>query len=306
MKIGYFADGPWSHLAFEKINQDESLEISFIVPRTDTSDFTLRKYAEEFDIAYLSNSKVNSPEFLERATSFDCDLFVSMSFNQIFRKRITNLPRLKTINCHAGKLPFYRGRNILNWVLINDEKEFGITVHYIDEGIDTGDILLQRSFPITDEDDYSTLLQVSHSECANILYDAIKLIQRDEHKPVNQKTIHPIGNYFGVRTFGDEVIDWSTSSRHIFNFIRAICAPGPKARTFLGNEEVFINKAEIIDSAPNYINTTGQIVGKNDRGIVVKTGTSTILITDYASIAKLKVGDRLHGPICNCDPKKAT
>ena len=82
-----------------------------------------------------------------------------------------SLPKLKTINCHAGKLPFYRGRDILNWVLINDEKEFGITVHYMDEGIDTGDIILQRTFPITDEDSYKTLLERSYDECANILYN---------------------------------------------------------------------------------------------------------------------------------------
>ena len=63
-----------------------------------------------------------------------------------------NLPKLKTINCHAGKLPFYRGRNILNWALINDEKKFGITVHYVDEKIDCGDIILQRIFKITDKD----------------------------------------------------------------------------------------------------------------------------------------------------------
>ena len=73
-----------------------------------------------------------------------------MSFNQIFRKDIINLTPIGIINCHAGKLPFYRGRNILNWVLINDEKEFGITVHFVDEGIDTGDIILQKTFPITD------------------------------------------------------------------------------------------------------------------------------------------------------------
>ena len=70
---------------------------------------------------------------------------------QCTRHKNTNMPPLKTINCHAGKLPFYRGRNILNWVLINDEREFGITVHYVDEGIDTGDIILQRVFPITDK-----------------------------------------------------------------------------------------------------------------------------------------------------------
>ena len=66
------------------------------------------------------------------------------------------------------KLPFYKGRNILNWVLINDEKEFGITVHYVDEGIDTGDIILQETFPIIDSDDYSTLLDKAYEECPRL------------------------------------------------------------------------------------------------------------------------------------------
>ena len=80
-----------------------------------------------------------------------------MSFNQIFKREMIDLPKYGTINCHAGKLPFYRGRNILNWALINDEKEFGITVHYMDEGIDTGDIIVQRTYPIGEEDDYGIL-----------------------------------------------------------------------------------------------------------------------------------------------------
>lgn len=67
------------------------------------------------------------------------------------------------INCHAGKSPLYRGRNILNRALINDEKEFGITVHYVDEGIDTGDIILQRVYEITDEENYATLLDRAHT-----------------------------------------------------------------------------------------------------------------------------------------------
>ena len=86
------------------------------------------------------------------------------------------MPRLKTINCHAGKLPFYRGRNILNWALINDEKEFGVTVLYMDEGIDTGDIVLQKTFPITEMDDYSTLLNRAYQECASLLFQSIKRI----------------------------------------------------------------------------------------------------------------------------------
>jgi methionyl-tRNA formyltransferase len=194
-RIGYFADGPWSHLAFEKLIEDSSIEIAFIVPRTDTTDSTLLEYARTYSIDYITPIKINSEEFYLSALEYNCDLFVSMSFNQIFRKRMIELPRLNTINCHAGKLPFYRGRNILNWALINDEKEFGITVHYIDEGIDTGDIILQRCFPITDEDDYATLLKVSHKACADILFDAIKHIQNGDSQRIKQETIHPVGFY---------------------------------------------------------------------------------------------------------------
>jgi methionyl-tRNA formyltransferase len=216
-----------------------------------------------------------------------------MSFNQIFKERIINLPRLKTINCHAGKLPFYRGRNILNWALINDEKEFGITVHYIDEGIDTGDIILQRSYPITEEDNYATLLETSFIECARVLYDALKLVQSGEVERICQTDIHPVGFYCGRRGEGDEVLNWNQNSREIFNFIRAICKPGPMATTMNGNKIVKINSARLIENAPCYINTVGQIVGKTKDGYVVKTIDSTIEIKEIETEVQLKIGDKL-------------
>ena len=114
-RIGYFADSPWGHLTLDKLLQDVSLEIAFIVPRNDTKDSYLKSKANDYGIDYLVPVKVNSEEFYQRAEAYHCDLFVSMSYNQIFRERIYNLPKYKTINCHAGKLPFYRGRNILNW-----------------------------------------------------------------------------------------------------------------------------------------------------------------------------------------------
>ena len=89
-----------------------------------------------------------------------------MSFNQIFDKELINIPPLGTINCHASKLPFYIGRINLNWILINDEKEFGITLHYLD----TGDIILQKTYSISDHDNYKTLLGLSFKECPVVLY----------------------------------------------------------------------------------------------------------------------------------------
>ena len=89
-------------------------------------DQTLKNFANQHNIDYLENDDVNSEEFISLIKNYKCDLFVSMSFDQIFKKDIIKSMKNNIINCHAGIQPFYRGRSILNWVLINDEKEFRI------------------------------------------------------------------------------------------------------------------------------------------------------------------------------------
>jgi methionyl-tRNA formyltransferase len=293
LKIGYFADGPWSHMAFEKIIKDLNIEVKFIVPRFDTVDQTLYDYARQYNIDYFKLENVNSPESLDKIDSYSCDLLVSMSFNQIFKKDIIELSPLKIINCHAGKLPFYRGRNVLNWALINDEKEFGITVHFVDEGIDTGDLILQRLFSITDNDDYKSLLELSYKECASILYDALQLFISGNVNRIPQDSIHPLGSYCGRRIAGDEFINWNTTSREIFNFIRSISSPGPRAQTYLNNDIIKINSSNFLSNAPSYIGKPGQILAKTKNGYLVKTADSYIEIVEIDK--RIKVGQQF-GP----------
>lgn len=290
--IGYFADGPWAHNALDRLLNDMTIEIAFIVPRYDTKDDYLKNKAIENNIDYLPFVKVNSDEFYETALKYNCDLFVSMSYNQIFRDRIMNLPPLKTINCHAGKLPFYRGRNILNWALINDEKEFGITVHFVDTGIDTGDIILQRTFPIMDHDTYATLLKVAYIECGNILYDAIKQIQSDSYTIISQDTISIYGMYCGIRQQGDELLNWNQSSRDIFNFIRALCDPGPQALSYVNGMPVHINSVIYDPDFCKYKGIPGQIIGLEKGKPMVKTLDSYVILKEYGSTVRLKIGDR--------------
>jgi len=293
IKIGYFADGPWSHQAFDRLANDPSVEISFVVPRKGSRDKALIQLAREHQIPCHENVLINSPEFLEQAAGYGCDLFVSMSFNQIFREPLLNIPKWGSINCHAGKLPFYRGRNILNWALINDEKEFGITVHHIDTGIDTGDIISQQTYPIRDSDTYRTLLERSYTYCADLLHESIKKIQDGTDTRIRQSEIHPVGFYCGMRGEGDEIIDWNQSSRHLFNFIRAVCDPAPKATTFFKGQTVRINKAKMIPDAPAYIGIPGQVVGTTSDGFVVKTQDTTLELLEIDSPVPLKTGDRL-------------
>lgn len=292
LRIGYFADGLWSHLAFERIIKDPKIEIAFIIPRYDTVDNTLIKYSEDYSIDYFKFQNVNSVTAIEKIASYNCDLLVSMSFNQIFKDELIHLTPKGIINCHAGKLPFYRGRNILNWALINGEKEFGITVHFVDDGIDTGDIILQRTFEIKEEYDYSDLLNISYSACADILYDSLKLFLNNEVKRIPQDLIAPVGMYCGRRQEGDEFINWHNSSRDIFNFIRAIAVPGPKAHSRINNQTIKINKANFIDHAPKFIGKPGQILTKTENGFYVKTKDSFIEILEIDS--KLKVGEVLN------------
>ena len=294
MRIGYFADGPWAHQALHRILTMKSIEVAFIMPRYDTRDPVLIEMAEEKGIPCLFQKNINSSESHQELSSYNCDLFVSLSFNQIFRQKTIDLPPLKTINVHCGKLPFYRGRNILNWALINDEKEFGITVHYIDPGIDTGDIILQDTLPITDADDYGTLLERAYAGCAKILPEALELFTSNQVKAIKQTAIHPTGFYCGGRKEGDENLNWNSTSREIFNFTRAICSPGPNARTQIGDDLVKIKQIALMPDVPKYAGIPGQVVGKEKDGFIVKTADTVVKVTRYSSSKIIRIGDRLN------------
>jgi len=291
MKIGYFADGPWSHKALEKIVSDNHFQLVFIVPRYDTQDSVLREWSQHLKIPYLTCENVNSVDFIDTIRQCEADVFVSMSFNQILRKDILSVPPQGFINCHAGALPFYRGRNPLNWVLINDEEKYGITVHYVDEGIDTGDIIRQSLYPIVDEDSYASLLSVAVDNCAEVLYQALGDIYQKNVQLIKQDAIHPVGTYFTQRIKGDENISFEWGARRFFNFVRAITLPGPGARCKIGSQEYAIVTCLEVENAPVYLSTKGAVVGRTEKGIVIKVADSTVLITKMAKVNAEVVGE---------------
>ena len=188
----------------------------------------------------------------------------------------------------------YRGRNILNWALINDEKEFGITVHYIDEGIDTGDIIDQKTFPITDADNYASLLKTAHEECGPIVLESLRKILLNDFSRVKQEDIDIEPFYCVGRKPGDERINWHQGSREIFSFIRAVSDPGPNARSFLGGQEIQIIASKFCEKRPFYKGVSGSVVGLEEDGIIIKTKDTDIKITEYIYNGKVKIGDRFE------------
>lgn len=292
MLIGYFADGPWAHNALELLLKNKKIEIAFICPRYDNPDLFLKEKANKIGIDFLVEKDINTLKFQKKLNEYGCELFVSMSFNQIFKKSTFSIPKNGTINCHAGKLPFYRGRNVLNWALINGEKEFGITVHFVDEGIDTGDILVQKTFPINENDNYKTLLNKSYKECPKLLLNSILKIMDNKYERLPQENLSKSAIYCSKRIEGDEVINWDNNSRDIFNFIRALTLPGPCAQTFTKKDSIKIIDSKIVSNAPNYIGIPGTVLRTFDNSFLVKTKDSYIKVLKWESKYKIFTGLR--------------
>lgn len=292
MRVLFFGDGVWATKTLERL-LSEAVDIPAIVIRQSPTDPGLIDLAEDRGIPVLKPSDVNDPDFFKKVKSLAPDLNLSVSYDQIIRCPLIESTPMGFINIHAGGLPFYRGRNVVNWAIINNEKEIGITAHFIDDGIDTGDIILQKKIMVDWIDDYGTVLAKIISEIPEIVLEAIKLAADPSFTPSQQKQIR--GTYFGKRGPGDEWLDWNETSLNIYNKIRAITRPGPGAMTLLKGEAdpVIIWKARYEKDWPVYRATCGQVVGRDDKGIYVKTGDSTILIQEL----QLK-GGKPEKPIC--------
>lgn len=298
MKIVFFADGPWAHNAFKKVLSG-GYQIVLVVLRYETRDPILRELAEKKGIDVSFTKNVNAAEFLQKLDTYHADIGVSLAFNQILRRPLLYLFPLGVINVHAGKLPEYRGRNILNWALINDEQEIGVTCHYIDEGIDTGDIIRQATFSVSDDDDYGTILSRAFEVCPKVLLEALIDI---ENNTVDRKSQPLVGNYCVGRQDGDEFIDWSWSARRIFNHVRAINRPGPGARTWLRRkdrlQEIIIWRIRIRPDYKESLGVNGSITGYSEsKRPLIKVGTEVVELIEYEGVVerapKLKIGQRL-------------
>jgi len=298
MKIIFFADGPWAQNSLKKL-MTLDYQVVLVVLRNKYSDNVLKDLSTKYGIPVTRHPDVNSVEFINIIKSYNAGIGVSVSFNQIFKEKMIKQFPAGMINCHAGKLPYYRGRNVLNWALINDEKEIGITCHYIDDKIDSGNIILQKTFQVTDADNYETVLYKAYLLCADVVAESLEMINKGKHQPYLQKGM---GMYCSGRVEGDEFIDWEWSSRQIFNFVRAITYPGPLARSWLRIDHEYklllIKSVRLVNGVTPYIGINGAVTGYSEQGNpYIKTGDTIIEVTEYSIQDEKKkvlgIGDRL-------------
>ena len=279
-RIGFFGDNLWAHKTLKYLFLDKIIDIDFICGRFSKEDKVLKSIAQKKKIKFLRIKNINNKKFIHFIKKRNLDLLVSMSFDQIFGKNLLRIINHNIINCHAGKLPFYRGRSPLNWVLINGEKEFGITTHFVNEKIDCGNIIDQKVFKIKEKDDYKSILIKSYNECAKILYRSIKKIKSNNYNTIPQKKISKKSSYFGKRVSGDEIINLKSSSKKIKNFVRGLVHPGPIARIDVKNNQICVEKIKILNRKKEIKMNKKSLLYIENNKIYIKTVDKKILRID--------------------------
>lgn len=296
MRILFFGDGDWGTRSLVNLHE-AGHEILGVIIRRHPTDPKLAETATVLNLPVWQPPKVNDSAFIAQIRKLSPDLNLSVSYDQILRRPILDSAIHGFINFHAGKLPHYRGRNVINWAIMNGEESIGLTGHYVDEGIDTGDIILQHEVPILWKDTYGDVLVKVTEALPHLVVETVRLLSTGQAQP--QKQAHIPGTYYAKRGPGDEWLDWTNNSRDLYNKIRAITRPGPGARTLFNRELVVIWRASYDPTWPCYQATPGQIVGVKDTGVMVKTGDATLLIEEiqgdgeYPEEPNWRIGDRL-------------
>ena len=202
----------------------------------------VKQYALAHDLRILQPEKLKNPEFLEELRSLKADLQIVVAFRML-PEVVWDMPALGSVNLHGSLLPNYRGAAPINWAVINGEKETGVTTFKLQQEIDTGNILLQESFPIKEEDNVGAVHDTMKVIGADLLVKTVKGLAdgsiREEPQPTGeQETIQHAPKIFTETT----KIDFNKTTEEVYNLIRGL-SPYPAAFTFLNGKKLKIFKA---------------------------------------------------------------
>ena len=177
----------------------------------------------------------NHPLWVERVRRMKPDFIFSFYYRNMLGKELLAIPKKGAINLHGSLLPKYRGRCPINWAVLNGEKETGVTLHYMTEKPDAGDILAQEKFAIEKDDTALDVHQKAAKAAAVLLKKALPKLKKGTLKGIPQD--HEKSTYYGGRKPADGVIDFAKSAAEIRNLVRAVTRPYPGAFAFLGEKK---------------------------------------------------------------------
>jgi methionyl-tRNA formyltransferase len=227
--------------------------------------------AQELGVAVLQPKRVRDPEIIGTLRTMGPDVIVVAAYGQILPREILALPKFGCINIHASLLPAYRGAAPINWAIIRGEHETGITIMQMDEGMDTGAILMQESIPIGPEDTAGALTGRLSLLGAKLITDALPLITSGKLVPVSQDgtkaTMAPLLKK------ADGLIDWNLPAADLHNRIRGL-SPWPGAYTYLDRKLVKIIATEVFEGPGE----PGTLYERNNTTLEAGTGSGLLRV----------------------------
>ena len=276
MKIIYFGNGPRGVGCLEILFK-KKYNICAIVGHSGDSDVVSLGLMHR--IPTFQPRKVNEKSFVSKLRKCSPDLFVLAGYNQILNKDLINLPRFGALNLHGGKLPDYRGAAPINWQIINGETKGGCCIIFVDEGIDTGDIVEQVYYDINENDTAEDIVKKQLDLFPNMLISTIEKIKNN--KIIRMKQNINIGSYYTRRYPKDGLINWhQITAKQAHNLIRALHGPYPPAFCNYKGEVYNILSSQMLNE--KILGPPGRIALRQENGTVVIAKDKGLLITEIS------------------------
>jgi len=201
------------------------------------NESAVKKYAVSRGLNILQPTNLKNQEFIDELSSLNANIQIVVAFRML-PKVVWNMPEYGTINLHASLLPEYRGAAPIHWAIINGEQKTGVTTFFIDDKIDTGEIILQKECRIRDDETVGELHDTLMHLGADLVIETVKQIEEDTITTTRQPELEEKTAY---KLFPDNCkIDWSDTLDNIYNKVRGL-NPFPAAWTTLHNNGVETN-----------------------------------------------------------------
>lgn len=244
MRIVFFGEDAFSVIVLESIINSGHEVVAVYCPVYDNNIYLrLQNFCGLKSINFERISDFKDKRLIEHLRSFSIDVLVVCHFQKILQKELINLPKFGSINLHPSLLPLYRGMAPQHWPIINGDLETGITVHFIDEGVDTGDIIMQKRLSITQDTyvfDLQNQMKIIYS---TIVKESLEIIESLKGNYIKQSSLK--GSYFGRLKKNDCIIKDNMRTIDVYNLIRGVSFPYFGARI----ENYIIWKASIIEAS---------------------------------------------------------
>lgn len=258
--------------------------------------------ARELGLPTLTPTDPNAPEWVDFVRGLGPDIGFSFYYRHLLKAPLLSIPPRGCLNLHGSYLPQYRGRCPVNWVLVNGESETGVTLHYMVEKPDAGDIVAQRRVPIAFEDTALTLYAKLTAAAEGLFAETLPLLAAGTAPRVPMDLSQ--GSYYGGRRPADGRFEWTWPALRIYNLVRAVTHPYPGAFVGCPDGDLLVWWARPVPApaaAP-----PGTVVALTPEGPVIMTGQDGLLLLqvqpplqpeltgiEFARLRRLAVGQKL-------------